>query len=249
MGTFQIFSEQQIESLRRGGSILRETLNLMESIACAGMTTKDLDQKAEEHITSFEGATPGFKGYRGFPGTLCTSVNEACVHGIPDDTVLSDGDIVSVDCGVIVDGLYTDACVTIPIGQVSSETQQLLDVTKNALYAGLDALKGGAMTGDVSHAVQELVESEGLTIVKPLTGHGLGTELHQFPDVPNFGKPGSGYEVPLNTILAIEPIVATGKGDITQSSDGWTISMKDGGYSAHFEHTVLITQDGYEILA
>jgi len=204
---------------------------------------------AEEQIRSHKGATPGFKGYRGYPATLCTSVNEQCVHGIPSSRVLKDGDIVTLDCGVLLDGLYTDACVTVGVGQINGEATKLLQVTENALKDAVAVIKAGIHIGDISSTVQKTVESGGFKVVPALTGHGLGRMLHQFPDIPNFGKEGTGPVVPANTVIAVEPIVSAGDGSILEEGDGWTISTRNSELSAHFEHTILVLEEGCEVLA
>ena len=249
MSQFQIFTDEEIELVREGGKILRDCLDFMGQEVGIGVTTKDLDRKAEEFIRSHNGAEPGFKGYHGFPATLCTSVNEECVHGIPGDRVLQDGDIISVDCGVRMHGFYTDACRTFPIGNISDEAQKLMAATQGALNAAEKILKAGVHVGDVSSAVQQYAESQGFTVVRSLTGHGLGKDLHQFPDIPNFGEAGTGAVFPVKTLVAIEPIIATGEYQVIQSKDGWTLSMKDKGLSAHFEHTFVVWEDKCEIIA
>lgn len=247
MPDFQIFTSQEIESLRRGGKILHECLELVSGMVKVGVTTGELDQAAEEFIRS-KGGEPGFKGYRGYPASLCTSVNEQCVHGIPGDRTLEEGDIISMDCGVLLECLYTDACVTVPVGSISADAQRLLGVTKQALSEGLSVIREGTHTGDISATIQGFVEGAGFTIVKPLTGHGLGRDLHQFPDIPNFGKMGSGHVLPQNTLIAIEPIVSVSAGDVKGIGDDWTLVTNDESLSAHYEHTALVTANGCEIL-
>jgi methionyl aminopeptidase len=188
-------------------------------------------------------------GYHGYPATLCTSVNEQCVHGLPGDYVLKEGDIVSTDCGVLYKDIFTDACRTFGVGSISKEAQSLLTVTSQALKDAVAVIKAGAKVGDISSAVQHTVEGAGLSVVSALTGHGLGKTLHQFPDVPNYGKKGTGPKLPANTVIAVEPIVCTGGDGIKESDDNWTINTKDGSLSAHFEHTLLILEDGVEIIA
>ncbi len=249
MSKFQIFTPAQIENLRVGGKILRECLVLAGSRAKAGMTTKDVDTIAEEFILSHKGARPAFKGYHGFPGTICASVNEQCVHGIPGDRVLKDGDILSIDCGVIYGELYTDACITVPIGSVSADVLTFLRASEDALNAAVQVVRPGAKVGDISHTIQRAVEGAGYSCVNGLTGHGLGDTLHQFPDVPNTGKRGTGPTLPVHTLIAIEPITAMGGPEIKELHDGWTIQTRDGSLSAHFEHSVLVTEGGYEIIA
>ena len=248
MPQFQTFTEQELEFLREGGKVLRSCLDFVRDAVKPGVTTQELDAMAEEHIRS-HGAEPGFKGYHGFPATLCTSINEVCVHGIPDDRDLKEGDIISIDCGVLMHGLYTDACFTAPVGSISEEAQHLLSVTESALNEVEKMLKAGVYVGDISSTVQQYAESHGCTIVRSLTGHGLGKDLHQFPDIPNFGEAGKGPEIPAGTILAIEPIIALGDYHVVQAADGWTLSMKDGGLAAHFEHTFAVQPDGCEVIA
>jgi methionyl aminopeptidase len=245
---FQIFSAKQIESLRKGGKILSECLALMTEMATEGITTKELDESAEAFIRD-RGGIPGFKGYRGYPATLCTSINEQCVHGIPNDRPLQNGDIISIDCGVLYDHLYTDACRTVIIGNPPPLAQNLLTTTLRALETGISTVKEGIRLGDLSATIQKVVEDGGCTVVRALTGHGLGSTLHQFPTIENAGKAGKGPIIPRHTLLAIEPIVCAGKDGIEVGKDGWTITMKDGSLAAQCEHTVLVTEDGCEILA
>lgn len=249
MSSFQIFTPAQIADLRIGGRILRECLVIAGASAKAGMTTKEVDTIAEEFILSHKGARPAFKGYHGFPATICASVNEQCVHGIPGDRVLHDGDILSIDCGVIYGDLYTDACITVPIGTVAENVLAFLRVTEDALGKAVNVVRPGAKVGDISSIIQRTVESGGYSCVDGLTGHGLGDTLHQFPDVPNVGKRGTGPMLPANTLIAIEPITSMGRPEIKELHDGWTIQTRDNSLSAHFEHTVLVTEEGCEIIA
>ena len=248
MPQFQTFDERQIQSLRRGGKILRECLEHVSQLVEPGISTKVLDQAAEKFIRQ-SGGIPGFKGYKGYPATLCTSVNEECVHGLPGDRILNEGDILSLDCGVLMDNLYTDACMTVPVGQVTPNALNLMQHAKDALAAALRVIRAGIHIGDISATVQKVVEEGGYTVLRALTGHGLGTNLHQYPDVPNFGVSGKGPTIPLHTILAIEPIVSAGKSSgIKEGGDGWTLKTTDGALSAHMEHTVLVEEGGCEIL-
>lgn len=249
MPSCQIFTEEEIASLRKGGKILRACLDHVASLVEPGVTTRALDEAAETFICSHNGAKPGFKGYHGFPATLCTSVNEQCVHGLPGDRVLHEGDIISVDCGVIFKGLYTDACITVPVGSVSAEAQSLLTITKRCLEKVVDLTKEGVRVGDISFLIQATAEKEGFHPVRALTGHGLGTTLHQFPDIPNIGTAHTGAKLPSNTIIAVEPIISAGSDAVREADDGWTLSTKDGALCAHFEHTLLIHHDYCEILA
>ncbi len=249
VSSFQIFTPEQIKALRIGGRILRGCLIETSKIVRPGITTGELDRFAEEFIRSHEGAVPAFKGYHGFPATLCTSVNDQCVHGIPGKRELNEGDIVSLDGGVVYGKLYTDACTTVPVGQVTQDVSEFLRVSEETLELSCAIVAPGVKIGDISSTIQNAVEGHGYSCVNGLTGHGLGTTLHQFPDVPNIGKAGTGPKLPANTIIAIEPITAMGKPNIREEGDGWTIATADGSLSAHFEHTVLVTENGYEVLA
>ncbi|MBM3231050.1 type I methionyl aminopeptidase [Candidatus Peregrinibacteria bacterium] len=246
---FQIFSAEEIEALRYAGQVLHECIDYVGKLVVPGITTRELDRAAEAFIRKHEGAEPAFMGYHGYPATLCTSVNEECVHGIPGDRVLKEGDIIAVDCGVKYKGLNTDACKSFPVGNISPEAHRLFDVTIAALDAGVAAVRKGARVGDISAAVQKTVEGAGFSVVSALTGHGLGKTLHQFPDVPNVGEAGTGPVLPLHTLIAIEPITCTGKDGIVDGKDLWTIKTRDGSLSAHFEHTVLVTEEGCEVIA
>lgn len=244
----QVFTASEIASMRRAGGILADCLAMLRPLVQPGVTTGELDRRAEEFIRA-QGGTPAFKGYHNYPATLCTSVNEECVHGLPGARVLGGGDIVSLDCGVIVDDLYTDACITVSVGMLSVEASHLLAVTERALEEGMKVVRAGAKVGDISATIQGVVEAAGCTCVDALTGHGVGRSLHQYPDVPNVGRRGTGATLPLHTCIAIEPIVCLGKARIHQSNDGWTISTADKSLTAHFEHTVLVTEGGCEVLA
>lgn len=248
MSAIQVFTPDEIASFRKAGVILSGCLEMLRQEAVAGVTTEQLDAWAETYILD-HGGLPAFKGYSGYPATICASINEECVHGMPKDRDLLEGDIVSLDCGVICDGLYTDACITVGIGSISQEAQHLLHVTENALADAVAYLKPGVRVGDISALIQESVEKEGLHPVRSLTGHGLGRTLHQIPDIPNIGKRGTGPVFPAWTVVAIEPIVSTGADDIRTSPDGWTLVTEDGSLAAHFEHTLLLTEDGCEVLA
>jgi methionyl aminopeptidase len=244
----QIFTDEEINSFRKGGKILRGCLDMLPQYVKEGVTTKRLDELAEMYIRD-HGGIPAFKGYHDFPATLCTSVNEQCVHAIPGAYELKDGDIISLDCGVIFDELYTDACISVGIGNISKEATNLLHVTKKALDEAVAFLKAGVRVGDVSSLIQKSVERGGCRAVRSLTGHGLGRSLHQFPDIPNLGKPGTGPVFPAHTVVAVEPIVAISADDVETAGDGWTLVTEDGSLSAHFEHTLLILVDGCEVIA
>ena len=234
--------------LRHGGAILRACLEHVGAMAAPGITTGQLDAAAETFIRD-HGAQPAFKGYQGFPATICASVNEQCVHGIPGHRVLLEGEILSIDCGVWLHGFYTDACITVPIGRVSAEAMALMDATQGALAAALAALKAGARVGDVSHAIQQYAEKRGYSPVRSLTGHGVGRQLHDVPDIPNAGTAGTGAVFPMHTVVAIEPIIAAGDSAVMQEADGWTIRTRDCSLCAHFEHTVVVEKGGCTVLA
>jgi methionyl aminopeptidase len=239
---------REVEKMRRAGRIVRDVLQAVRAMVKPGVTTLDLERMAEKMIEE-AGATPAFKGYHGFPCVLCTSLNEQVVHGIPSlKTVLREGDILSVDCGVVIDGYYGDSAITIPVGKVSAETQRLLDVTRASLGKAIDAVRPGAMLGDVGAAVQEMVEAEGFSVVKEFVGHGIGTKMHEDPQIPNFGQRGRGVRLREGMVLAIEPMVNAGGDAVRVLKDGWTAVTEDGSLSAHFEHTVAVTRDGAAIL-
>jgi methionyl aminopeptidase len=249
MSQCQIFTEEEIVHIRAAGKILQGCLEETAKNVKPGMMTSELDRIAEEYIRSHPGALPAFKGYNGYPATLCTSVNEECVHAIPNDRVLNEGDIISLDGGVIFQGLYTDSCITVPVGKIAPEVEAFLDLSEKALNKACSIVKAGIRVGDISSTIQQTVEGAGYKCVKALTGHGLGKTLHQFPDVPNVGSPGSGPILPAHTLIAIEPITSMGSDSIIEAPDGWAISTADGSLSAHFEHTVLVRPEGVEIIA
>lgn len=249
MSGFQIFTAEEIAAVRHAGKILRECIDFVGTLICPGITTRELDFAAEQFIRKHEGAEPAFMGYHGYPSTLCTSINDECVHGMPGKRILTTGDIIAIDCGVKYKGLNTDACKSFPVGKIAPEAARLLVVTKQALDAGVAAVRAGARVGDISAAVQGVVEGAGFSVISALTGHGLGRTLHQFPDVPNVGERGKGPTLPEHTLIAIEPITATGKDGIVDGGDLWTIKTKDGSLSAHFEHTLLVLRDGCEVIA
>lgn len=234
--------------MAEGGKLLAATHRLMASALEPGMTTWDLDHIAEEYITS-QGAKAAFKGLYGFPGSVCISVNEEIVHGIPSKKrVLHEGDIVTLDFGVQHEGMYTDAAVTLPVGEVDPETERLLEVTKASLDAGIAAAQPGNHLGDIGAAVQRVVEEAGFSVVRDLVGHGVGNSLHEDPQVPNYGKPKRGLKLIPGLTLAIEPMVNVGDPGTRTLSDKWTIVTVDGRRSAHFEHTVAVTESGPRIL-
>jgi methionyl aminopeptidase len=220
---------------------------MLRGKARPGVTTADLDLAAEKFIRS-QGATPAFKGYRGFPGSICASPNSMVVHGIPGPFKLSRGDILSVDVGVILDGWVADAAVTVPVGQVSPVARRLLETTKAALFDAVEQCRPGNRLGDVSHAVQRRVEADGFSVVRSLVGHGIGRDMHEDPQIPNFGEPGTGVELAPGMVLAVEPMVNVGAHAIRLGSDNWSVYSQDGSLAAHFEHSVAITEEGPRIL-
>lgn len=236
--------------MRHAGAILTKTLDKLAESVRVGISTKELDEIVEEFIRSHEGCTPGFKGYRGFPGSVCTSINEEVVHGIPSsDRALKKGDIIGLDCGVFYRGLHTDACRTFIVGEAPHEVKQLVKVTKEALRQGVKQIRPGGHIGDISAVIQETLERFGYAPVIECTGHGVGRDLHEPPEIMNAGKKGTGPVMKPGMVLAIEPISAMNNGDIKTAKDGWTLCTADRSLSAHFEETVLVTEKGYEILA
>ena len=240
-------TEEEIEIIRESAQILGKAHGEVAREVRAGIKTKDLDKIAETFIAD-HGAKASFKGYNGFPSTLCISVNENVVHGFPGDYKLKDGDIISIDCGVFYKGYHSDSAYTYPVGEVSPEVMSLLKATKESLYVGIEQAKYGNRVGDVSHAIQKYVEERGYTVVRELVGHGLGESLHEKPEVPNFGRRGRGTKLQHGLVIAIEPMVNLGTRSIVQERDGWTFRTKDRKPSAHYEHTVAIFRDKTEIL-
>ena len=238
---------EQVEKMAAAGDLLVRCLRLLKSSARAGVTTGDLDRAAERFIRS-QGAEPAFKGYRGFPGSICTSPNSMVVHGIPGPYELRRGDVLSVDVGVIRDGWVADAAVTLPIGPVSGEARQLLQTTREALLAGTEQARPQNRLGDVSAAIQRQVELEGFSIIRSLVGHGIGRDMHEEPQIPNYGPPGRGIVLEEGMVLAIEPMVTAGRHMVRMGDDGWAIYSQDGSLAAHFEFTVAVTADGPRIL-
>lgn len=239
----------EIEKVAAAARIVADVLESLREHVRPGVTTSDLDRLAEEAIRR-EGGKPAFKGYHGYPATLCTSVNEQVVHCIPRrETVLKEGDIVGLDLGVYRDGYYGDAAVTLAVGLISAEAQRLLDVTERALYEGIQAAVPGKRVSDISAAVQSFAEARGFSVVTDFVGHGIGRELHEDPQVPNFGTPGQGPRLKPGMVLAIEPMINAGKGETMVLGDRWTVVTADGSLSAHFEHTVAVTDQGPRILS
>lgn len=239
---------EEVELLRENAIIVSKTLAEVAKHIKPGVKTITLDEIAEDFIRR-EGAVPGFKGYRGFPGTLCVSVNEEVVHGIPGERVLINGDIVSIDCGCIKHGYYGDSAYTFPVGEVKPEVMDLLRRTKESLFRALNAAQTGKRVGDISASVQEYVESFGYSVVRELVGHGLGTQLHEKPDIPNYGRKGSGTKLPDGLVICIEPMINLGTKNIVQAADGWTIRTSDRQPSAHYELTVIVRKDTADVLS
>jgi len=241
-------SPQEIEKIRKSSQLVARALKYLKAFIKEGITTEELDRLAEEYIKR-HGGIPAFKGYRGYPRSLCVSVNEEVVHGIPGKRRLKEGDIVSLDLGVLMDGYYGDAAITVPLGKVSELARRLIKVTEEALYRGIEMARPGNRLSDISHAIQSHVEKAGFSVVREFVGHGIGKELHEEPQVPNFGPPNRGPRLEPGMVLAIEPMVNTGTWEVRILPNGWTVVTADGGLSAHFEHTVAITDDGPEILS
>jgi methionyl aminopeptidase len=245
----QLKSPREIEIMAHGGKILGATVEMLRREARVGMSTWQLDELAESFIRSHPGATPSFKGLYGFPGSVCASINEEIVHGIPSRRrVLKDGDIISIDVGVKFEGFHTDSATTVGVGEVSEESQRLLDVTQRALVAGVAAALPNNHIGDIGAAIQAVVDASGFTIVRDLVGHGIGVAFHEEPQVPNYGKPRRGTKLMPGLTIAIEPMVNAGGPATRTMPDRWTVVTVDGSRSAHFEHTVAITETGARIL-
>lgn len=239
----------EIESIRRAGVIIGRLFEVLPEHIRPGTTTAAIDRFVEDFIRSHEGATPAFKGLYGFPASTCISVNEEVVHGIPrPDRTLRDGDIVSIDVGVLLDGWYADAARTFPVGEITPEAQRLLDVTEAAMYEGIRMAKAGNRLGDIGAAVQRTAESAGFGVVRDLVGHGIGRQMHEDPQVPNFGRPGQGLRLRTGLVICIEPMITAGSPEVLTLDDRWTVVTQDGGLSAHFEHTVAVLADGPRIL-
>lgn len=243
-----IKTDEEIEIQRESSLLVGKTLAEVSKHIRPGIKTIELDRVAEAFIRDHQ-AIPGFLGYGGFPGTLCISVNDQVVHGIPGDTVLKEGDIVSVDCGVLKNGFYGDSAYTFAVGEISEELQQLLDRTKQSLYLGIEQAVAGNRVGDIGFAVQNHVEKFGYGVVRELVGHGVGKKLHEKPEVPNYGRRGSGIKLKAGMVIAIEPMVNLGTKAVHQEADGWTIRTADRKPSAHFEHTIAIRNDKADILS
>ena len=246
--TIELKSAKELGLMREAGAIVAATLEVLSQAAQPGVTTLELDKIAADQLKK-KGAKPAFLGYHGFPGCLCVSINKEVVHGIPSaKRKLAEGDIVGLDFGCIVGGFYGDSARTVAVGKIPASTQKLLEVTRESLMMGIDQMKPGNRLGDVSSAVQKHVEANGFSVVRDFVGHGIGRALHEDPPVPNFGKPGTGMRLQPGLVLAIEPMVNAGGPEVETLSDGWTAVTKDGSLSAHFEHTIAVTENGPEIL-
>jgi methionyl aminopeptidase len=240
-------SAAEIEAMRQSGRIVATVLGELEPLVRPGLRTRDLDLYAEKRTREL-GAVPAFKGYRGYPASVCVSVNEEIIHGIPSGRILQEGDIVSLDFGVLYEGFYSDSALTVPVGRPSPEAARLIAAVERSFHQGLDQMREGRRLSDISAAIQEAVEGEGFSVIRQFVGHGIGRALHEEPQVPNFGPAGRGPKVRPGLILAIEPMIAAGGPDVEVLEDGWTAVTRDRKLAAHYEHTVALTEDGPEIL-
>ena len=240
-------SSAELDRMRAANAVVASVLGELRKLVAPGVSTQHLDAVAERQVHD-AGAVPAFKGYHGYPATLCASVNEAVVHGIPSETPLVAGDIVSLDVGVVLDGFYGDSAITVPVGQIPERAAELLRVTHESLDLGIEQVRVGGHVSDIGHAVQKHVEANGFAVVREFVGHGIGTELHEEPQIPNYGKPGRGPELETGMVFAIEPMVTMGRPAVRVLGDRWTAVTQDGSLAAHFEHTVVVTEVGPEVL-
>ena len=241
-------SPREVNKISRSCQIVADTLIMLEPHVIPGARVNELDQMAEDFIRS-QGARPAFKGYMGFPATLCVSIDDAVVHGIPGEEILTEGQIVGIDCGAELDSYYGDHARSFAVGTIDADKQKLLDVTHESLMKGIEQAKPGNYVGDIGNAVQSFAESNGFSVVRELVGHGIGRELHEEPQIPNYGKANHGYKLRAGMCIAIEPMINAGVKEVYTAQDGWTILTKDGKASAHFEHTIAITNNGPKILS
>ncbi len=248
MAKITLKSAAEVELMREAGALVAATLHLVEQNIAPGMTTSDIDKLVEDNILA-AGATPAFKGYHGYPASACVSVDEQVVHGIPGSRILQDGDIVSVDVGVVLNEWYGDSAATYAVGEISEAKQKLMDVTRESLFCGIEKVRNGVRLGVVSAAIQEYAESRGYSVVRDLVGHGIGRQMHEEPQVPNYGSPDKGPILKTGMVIAIEPMINAGGFEVIQKKDGWTIVTADDQPSAHFEHTVAVTDSGVDILS
>jgi methionyl aminopeptidase len=240
-------SQREIDLMRQAADILKEVLCKLGKLIKPGINTIEIDKEAEKLI-KLSGATPAFLGYHGFPSSVCASINDEVVHGIPNERILKDGDIVSIDAGVIYKGFFSDAARTWPVGRVTEDIEKLIKTTRQSLYEGLKTIKKGSRLGDLSNRIQTYAESFGYSVVRDFVGHGIGRELHEDPQVPNFGQAGTGMKIEPGLVIAIEPMVNMGSSAVKIMNDGWTVVTQDGKLSAHHEETIVVTEDGYEVL-
>ena len=240
-------SPDQVAKMRKAGRVVAEMLDACAAAAHPGVTTADLDKVARD-VLAKRGAKSNFLGYHGYPAVICTSPNDVIVHGIPGGYRLHEGDIISIDCGAIIEGWHGDAARTIPVGDISEEARKLLRVTEESLWAGIQHVRQGSRLSDIGHAVQTVAEGAGFSVVREYVGHGIGRAMHEEPQVPNYGDPGKGIKLKVGHVLAVEPMVNLGAPDTQLSDDGWTVVTADGTLSAHFEHSIAVTEDGPEVL-
>lgn len=242
-----IKNSQEITAIKASAKILSQTLELLESKVKPGVTPLQLDTIAETTIRSF-GAEPAFKGFHGFPNTLCTSVNSTVVHGIPNEKTLKEGDIITIDCGVLFEGMYSDSALTVGVGKLDDKTQEFIEYNKQTLYQAIQMIKPGVYTGDLGHFIEERTKNAGYSIFHDLIGHGIGKSLHEKPEVPNFGKPGKGTKLKAGMTICVEPIVGMTTGEYKELADGWTLKSVDNCTTCQHEHTLLVTENGVEVL-
>lgn len=243
-----IYCEEEVRAIKRSNQIVATVLNELEAMIKPGIRTKELDEWAEKRAREM-GAIPAFKGYRGYPASLCTSINEEIVHGIPSSRSLREGDILSLDFGVLYEGYYGDAAATSPVGKITPQAKKLIQTAKEAFYKGLEQAKVGNRISDISHAIQSYVESQGFSVIRSFVGHGIGLSLHEEPQIPNFGLPGRGLKIKPGMVFALEPMIAMNDWNVEILDDNWTAITKDRSLSAHYEHTVAVTQEGAQILS
>jgi methionyl aminopeptidase len=243
-----IYCEEEVRAIKRSNQIVATILNELEAMIKPGIRTKELDERAETRAREM-GAIPAFKGYRDYPASLCTSINEEIVHGIPSSRSLREGDILSLDFGVLYEGYYGDAAATFPVGKITPQAKKLIQTAEEGFYKGLEQIKVGNRISDISHAIQSHVESQGFSVIRSFVGHGIGLSLHEEPQIPNFGLPGRGLKIKPGMVFALEPMIAMGDWNVEILDDNWTAITKDRSLSAHHEHTVAVTQEGAQILS
>ncbi|HTJ75779.1 MAG TPA: type I methionyl aminopeptidase [Acidimicrobiales bacterium] len=247
MSPITIKTPEQLAVMRRAGRVVAEMLDACQAAARPGVTTADLDKVARE-VLARRGAKSNFLNYHGYPAVICTSPNDVIVHGIPGSYRLAEGDLISIDCGAIIQGWHGDAARTIPVGEISEEARKLIRVTEESLWAGIEHVRRGARLSDIGHAVQTVAEGAGFSVVREYVGHGIGRAMHEEPQVPNYGAPGKGMKLKVGHVLAVEPMVNLGSAETQLNDDGWTVVTADGSLSAHFEHSIAVTEEGPEVL-